>query len=133
MQGHHLPEKVCCDNTIISVDFQIISAFLLKQLCNQILEMELHKRFINIFLFYHTKFPEKCCTSYTERLKNCLQPIMLNRGGRSTQRTKPPVLINPFSATGRYIGFSSSGEKCREPIYQLKGIFCKVLLKFFVL
>jgi hypothetical protein len=92
MQGNHLPEKGC-DNAIISIDFQIISAFLLKQLCNQILVKELHKRFISIFLFYHTKFPEKCCTSYAERLKNCLQSIKLTRGGWSTQRTKPPVLI----------------------------------------
>jgi hypothetical protein len=29
-------------------------------------------------------------------------------------------LLNPLSATGRYIGFCSSGEKCREPIYRLK-------------
>jgi hypothetical protein len=28
-------------------------------------------------------------------------------------------VVNPFSATGRYISFCSSGEKCREPMYQL--------------
>jgi hypothetical protein len=30
------------------------------------------------------------------------------------------TVLNPFSATGRCIGFCSSGEKCREPIYRLK-------------
>jgi hypothetical protein len=29
-------------------------------------------------------------------------------------------LLNPLSATGRYIGFCPSGEKCREPIYRFK-------------
>jgi hypothetical protein len=30
------------------------------------------------------------------------------------------VSPDPLSATGRYIGFCSSGEKCRKPIYRLK-------------
>jgi hypothetical protein len=46
--------------------------------------------------------------------------------------------INPFSATARYIGFCSSGEKCRKPIYRLGALllqniiqtFCVVIITF---
>jgi hypothetical protein len=39
------------------------------------------------------------------------------------------ITFNPFSATGRYIGFSSVGEKCREPIYRLKGILLQSIVQ----
>jgi hypothetical protein len=40
-------------------------------------------------------------------------------------------MVNPFSATVRYIGFCSSGEKCREPIYWLKRILLQNIIQIF--
>jgi hypothetical protein len=69
------------------------------------------------------------------RLKYGMGGKKISRGGILTllvpRADISAIALRAKNAASRYIGFCSSGEKCRDPIYRLKGILLQSIIKIF--